>query len=44
MDRPHINPQAALNRIFDLFIDLGASDPQMDFATVYAAGKVGWAS
>jgi GTP-binding protein len=44
MDRPHINPQAALNRVFDLFIDLGASDPQMDFATVYAAGKVGWAS
>ena len=44
MDRPHINPQAALNRIFDLFIDLGASDPQMDFATVYAAGKAGWAS
>ena len=44
MDRPHINPQGALNRIFDLFIDLGASDPQMDFATVYAAGKAGWAS
>ena len=44
MDRPHINPQGALNRVFDLFIDLGASDPQMDFATVYAAGKMGWAS
>jgi GTP-binding protein len=44
MDRPHINPQGALNRVFDLFIDLGASDPQMDFATVYAAGKAGWAS
>jgi GTP-binding protein len=44
MDRPHINPQGALNRIFDLFIDLGASDPQMDFATVFAAGKAGWAS
>src|SRR3569832_1201344 len=44
MDRPHITPQGALNRTFDLFIDLGASDPQMDFATVYAAGKAGWAS
>src|ERR1035437_11139404 len=42
MDRPHINPQAALNRVFDLFIDLGASHPQMEFATVYAAGKIGW--
>jgi GTP-binding protein len=44
MDRPHINPQGALNRVFDLFIDLGATEPQMDFATVYAAGKAGWAS
>jgi len=44
MDRPHIRPQEALNRVFDLFIDLGASEPQMDFATVYAAGKAGWAS
>ena len=44
MDRPHIRPQEALNKVFDLFIDLGATDPQMDFATVYAAGKAGWAS
>ncbi len=44
MDRPHIRPQESLNKVFDLFIDLGASDPQMDFATVYAAGKAGWAS
>jgi GTP-binding protein len=44
MDRPHIRPQEALNRVFDLFIDLGASEPQMDFATVYAAGKAGWSS
>ncbi|MEK7383822.1 MAG: GTP-binding protein, partial [Elusimicrobiota bacterium] len=26
MDRPHIRPQEALNKIFDLFIDLGATD------------------
>src|SRR3989338_6711188 len=44
MDRPHIRPQEALNKIFDLFIDLGATDPQMDFAVVYAAGKMGWSS
>ncbi|OGR96919.1 MAG: GTP-binding protein TypA [Elusimicrobia bacterium RBG_16_66_12] len=44
MDRPHIRPQEALNKIFDLFIDLGATDPQMDFAVVYAAGKAGWSS
>jgi GTP-binding protein len=44
MDRPHIRPQESLNKVFDLFIDLGASDPQMDFATVYAAGKAGWSN
>ncbi|MEK7234768.1 MAG: translational GTPase TypA [Elusimicrobiota bacterium] len=44
MDRPHIRPQEALNKVFDLFIDLGATDPQMDFAVVYAAGKMGWSS
>jgi GTP-binding protein len=44
MDRPHIRPQEALNKVFDLFIDLGATDPQLDFATVYAAGRSGWAN
>ncbi len=44
MDRPHIRPSEALNKIFDLFIDLGASEPQMEFPVVYAAGKAGWAS
>jgi GTP-binding protein len=44
MDRPHIRPQEALNKVFDLFIDLGATEPQMDFAVVYAAGKMGWSS
>src|SRR5579872_2005684 len=32
MDRPHIRPVEALNKVFDLFVDLGASDPQLDFA------------
>jgi GTP-binding protein len=44
MDRPHIRPDAALDRVFDLFVDLGASDPQLEFPIVYAAGKQGWAS
>jgi GTP-binding protein len=44
MDRPHIRPQEALDKVFSLFIDLGASDPQMEFPVVYAAGKAGWAS
>jgi GTP-binding protein len=44
MDRPHIRPVEALNKVFDLFGELGASDAQLDFAMVYAAGRSGWAS
>ena len=44
MDRPNAKPSAALDAVFALFIDLGASDPQLDFPIVYAAGKQGWAS
>ncbi|MBI5208354.1 MAG: translational GTPase TypA [Elusimicrobia bacterium] len=44
MDRPNARPTQALNDVFSLFIDLGATDPQMDFPVIYAAGKEGWAS
>ncbi|MFA6315850.1 MAG: translational GTPase TypA [Elusimicrobiota bacterium] len=44
MDRPNARPSQALNDVFSLFIDLGATDPQMDFPVIYAAGKEGWAS
>lgn len=32
-----------LDGICDLFLDLGASDDQLDFKTVYASAKQGWA-
>ncbi|MCX5794762.1 MAG: translational GTPase TypA [Elusimicrobia bacterium] len=44
MDREHAKPNEALDRVFSLFIDLGATDPQMDFPVVYASGREGWAS
>jgi GTP-binding protein len=44
MDREHAKPHEALDRVFSLFIDLGATDPQMDFPVVYASGREGWAS
>src|SRR5882672_7359957 len=44
MDRPHIRPNEALDKVFGLFIDLGASEPQLEFPVIYAAGKAGWAS
>ncbi|MFC1521374.1 translational GTPase TypA [Elusimicrobiota bacterium] len=44
MDRSNTRPKETLERVFGLFIDLGASDPQMEFPVVYAAGRSGWAS
>ena len=32
-----------IDGIIDLFIDLGANDDQLDFKTVYASAKLGWA-
>ncbi len=42
-DRPGSNPLDALNRTFDLFFELGASDEQADFPVVYGSGLEGWA-
>ncbi|MGB5809061.1 MAG: translational GTPase TypA [Polyangiales bacterium] len=41
IDRSDARPDEALNEVFDLFCDLGATDEQADFATVYAIGKDG---
>ncbi len=41
IDRADARPDEALNELFDLFCDLGATDAQADFATVYAIGKDG---
>ncbi len=41
IDRSDARPEEALNELFDLFCDLGATDQQADFATVYAIGKDG---
>jgi GTP-binding protein len=44
IDVPIANPAEALNKTFDLFVNLGASDPQLDFPIVYASGRQGWAT
>jgi len=41
VDRPHANPEEALNQTFDLFIELGASDEQADFPVIYTIGLEG---
>lgn len=43
IDRPHANPDRALDLTFDLFSELGATDEQLDFAFCYASGLAGFA-
>jgi GTP-binding protein len=44
IDRPHANPDRALNLTFDLFVELGANDQQLDFPICYASGLGGFAA
>ncbi|MDP1846132.1 MAG: translational GTPase TypA [Candidatus Moranbacteria bacterium] len=41
IDKPAAQPEIAQERVFELFLDLGASDEQLDFTTIYAIGKEG---
>ncbi|NJM82455.1 MAG: translational GTPase TypA [Tabrizicola sp.] len=43
VDKPDAEPNRALNEVFDLFANLGASDEQLDFPHLYASGRAGWA-
>ena len=43
IDRPHADPYRALNLTFDLFVELGANDEQLDFPICYASGLGGFA-
>jgi GTP-binding protein len=44
VDRPDGRPEAVLNEVFDLLVELGADDHALDFPVVYASGRDGWAS
>ncbi len=41
IDRPGADPEKALGQVFDLFVQLGASDEQADFPYIYAIGRDG---
>ncbi|MBN1969297.1 MAG: translational GTPase TypA [Candidatus Delongbacteria bacterium] len=41
IDRPNSNPQEVLDKVFDLFVELNATDEQLDFPVVYASAKNG---
>ncbi len=41
IDRPGANPQKVLDQVIELFIELDASDEQLEFPVVYASAKQG---
>lgn len=43
IDRPHADPDGVLDKTFDLFTELGATDSQLDFHYCYASGLSGFA-
>jgi GTP-binding protein len=43
IDRPSADSNSSVNKVFDLFIELGADDDQCDFTTLYASGLAGFA-
>ena len=43
IDRQDARPEAVLDEIFDLFVELGAEDDQLEFPVVYGSGRDGYA-
>ncbi len=41
IDKPASDPKKAHDEIFELFFELGATEEQLDFTTIYAIGKDG---
>ena len=43
IDRPGANPEKVLDEVLELFIELNATDEQLDFPVIYASAKMGFA-
>jgi GTP-binding protein len=43
IDRPGVNIQNTINRVYDLFIDLGDNDAMLDFPILFASARKGYA-
>ncbi len=41
IDKPAADPKKTVDEVFDLFVELGAKDEQLDFSIVYAIGRQG---
>lgn len=44
IDRQDARPNAVLDEVFDLFVELGADDETLDFPVIYASGRSGIAT
>jgi len=42
VDKPNCNPEYVQEAVFELMFNLGASEEQLDFPTVYGSSKQGW--
>lgn len=42
VDKPNCSPDEVHELVFDLMFNLGATEDQLDFPTVYGSAKVGW--
>lgn len=43
IDKPDARPTEVIDEVFDLFVELGANDDQLDFPIVYASAREGFA-
>ncbi|HMN19158.1 MAG TPA: translational GTPase TypA [Candidatus Moranbacteria bacterium] len=41
IDKPAADPDMVQEQVYELFLDLGANDEQLDFTTIYAIGREG---
>lgn len=42
-DRSDARPNEVVDEVFELFIELGANDEQLDFPVIYTSARAGWA-
>ncbi len=43
IDKPNARPEEVIDEVFELFIELGADDEQLDFPIIYASAREGFA-
>jgi len=43
IDKPNARPTDVIDEVFDLFVELGANDDQLDFQIIYASAREGFA-